>query len=51
MKHYFIINPAAGSHDSTDEIKSAILNLDEAIDYEIYITNHQGGSDPDRIRS
>lgn len=42
MKHYFIINPAAGSHDATDEIKSAIMNLDEAIDYEIYITNHQG---------
>lgn len=42
MKHYLIINPAAGSHDPTEEIKAELNSLSEKIDYEMYITNHQG---------
>lgn len=42
MKHYFIINPAAGAYDSTNEIKAQIDSLLEKIDYEIYVTNHEG---------
>ena len=37
MKHYFIINPAAGAYDSTNEIKAQIDSLLEKIDYEIWL--------------
>ncbi len=42
MKHIFIINPAAGSHDATEKIKQDIENSNLNIDYEIYRTSEPG---------
>lgn len=38
MKHIFIVNPAAGSHDCTDEVRSRLASFDGKIEYEIYCT-------------
>lgn len=42
MKHIFIVNPAAGSHDATDEVRNNIENSGLDIDYEIYRTTGPG---------
>lgn len=46
MKHYFIINPAAGPKDSSTSLKALIENIfkDKKDSYEIYITNSIGDS-------
>ena len=40
MKHIFVINPAAGQTDSTEEIRAA-LAARSGLDYEIYVTQGQ----------
>lgn len=42
LKHIFIINPAAGAYDATEELKRQIESLNEKIDYEIYRTAKSG---------
>lgn len=42
LKHIFIINPAAGSHDATDEVRNNLENSNLDIDYEIYRTTAPG---------
>ena len=42
MKHLFIINPAAGSHDRTEEYRSKIEAACQGIDYEIAISQAPG---------
>ncbi len=44
MKHYFIINPAAGKGKFTDKLKADIISACEGsgADYEIYSTRSQG---------
>lgn len=42
MKHIFIINPAAGKKDSTNEIMDFLKTADFGIDYEIYSTKFAG---------
>lgn len=37
MKHIFIVNTVAGKHSCLDEVKKAIANEKEVIDYEIFI--------------
>ena len=36
MKHIFIVNTVAGKHSCLDEVKNAIANESETIDYEIF---------------
>lgn len=38
MKHVFIVNPAAGTVDSTRSIEAALSAYGERIDYEVYVT-------------
>ena len=42
MKHIFVINPAAGQVDSTNEIKSYLEQNHAELDYEIYVTTDIG---------
>ena len=42
MKHVFIINPAAGKENSYDTIKNALDQLENPIDYELYLTQAPG---------
>lgn len=42
MRHIFIVNPAAGSHDSTKEVAERLKCFDGKIDYEIYCTKGRG---------
>lgn len=42
MKHIFVINPAAGQVDSTNEIKSYLGQNHAELDYEIYVTTAIG---------
>jgi diacylglycerol kinase (ATP) len=42
MKHIFIVNPAAGSHDVTDEVRIKLEQLNLDINYEIYRTASAG---------
>ena len=42
MKHIFVINPAAGQVDSTNEIKSYLEQNHAELDYEIYVTTAIG---------
>ena len=42
MKHIFVINPGAGSHDSTSEVEKAVESLKLDIDYDFYITKSPG---------
>jgi diacylglycerol kinase (ATP) len=39
MKHIFVVNPAAGTKNPYDEIKSALESYKKLIDYEIYVTS------------
>ncbi len=43
MKHIFIINPAAGSHDRTADYTEKIHTACDGMDYEIHISDHPGG--------
>ena len=36
MKHIFIVNTVAGKQSCLDEVKNAIANESEVIDYEIF---------------
>lgn len=38
MKHIFIVNPAAGTADATEEIRRTLAAYDGKLDYEIYVT-------------
>ncbi len=42
MKHIFIVNPAAGAKDSSEEIHNALKKLHQPIDYELYTTKFSG---------
>jgi len=42
MKHIFIINPQAGQHDSTEEIRQQVDALRDEADCEIYVTRCAG---------
>ena len=45
MKHYFIVNPAAGIEDSSKEISEKLAKLKEErpdFDYEVYLTKGKG---------
>lgn len=44
MKHLFLINPAAGKYDHTEEVSAQIRNLCEArgLDYEIKVSSRPG---------
>lgn len=42
MKHIFIINPAAGSKDRTDEYRQKIETLCAGLDYEIHVSQAPG---------
>lgn len=42
MKHIFVVNPAAGPYDATDEIKSKLESLSTDVNYEIYKTEAKG---------
>ena len=44
MKHLFIINPAAGSHDRTEEYSKVIHQLcqEKGLDYEIQVSTAPG---------
>lgn len=44
MRHIFIVNPAAGSHDCTAEVKERLKAFDGKIDYEIYSTLGRGNA-------
>lgn len=39
MKHIFIVNTVAGEHSCLEEVKKAIANESEAIDYELFTPN------------
>lgn len=39
MKHIFIVNTVAGEHSCLEEVKKAISNESEAIDYELFTPN------------
>ena len=39
MKHIFIVNSVAGEHSCLEEVKKAIANESEAIDYELFTPN------------
>lgn len=38
MKHIFVVNPAAGTTDSTEAVRTALAEFDGKLDYEIYVT-------------
>ena len=42
MKHLFIINPAAGSRDRTEDYKAMIQKICEGLDYEIAVSTAPG---------
>ena len=42
MRHIFIVNPAAGHHDTTDALSTEIRQTMEAENYEIHRTEHPG---------
>lgn len=42
MKHIFIINPAAGSHDRTDEYTEKIHAACGGLEYEIHVSQYPG---------
>lgn len=42
MKHIFVINPGAGSHDATNDVKAKIDALELDIDYDFYVTKAPG---------
>ena len=42
MKHIFIVNPASGKENSTEEIKRQLAKLDSDVDWELYVTKSPG---------
>lgn len=38
MKHIFVVNPAAGTVDSTETVRQTLAAYDGKLDYEIYVT-------------
>lgn len=42
MKHLFIINPAAGNRDRTEDYKEKIAELAKDLDYEIFVSQAPG---------
>ena len=39
MKHIFVVNPAAGTADSTESIRDTLAAYDGKLEYEIYVTS------------
>ena len=38
MKHVVIVNPKAGKHDATDEVRALMEKMDSSVDGELYVT-------------